>query len=217
MNQALLDSLYATARGLPVTLAIWLAAVVLGMAGGFLIGAFRFFAPRILAWPLVVAVEAVRGTPFLVQCFLLYFGGPFMGLDLTPIMAGLVALSLYGAAYFSEVFRAGFMAVPPGQLEVARMLGLSRPQSVLRIMLPVMALGVLPSLANLAVILIKETAVLSIITVPELTFRVQAVGTASFAFAETTLVLALVYWALAELTAWGARVTERRIERALAA
>jgi len=107
--------------------------------------------------------------------------------------------------------------VPPGQLEVARMLGLSRFQAVLRIMLPVMALGVLPSLANLCVILIKETAVLSIITVPELTFRVQGVGTATFAFAETMLVLALVYWALAELTAWGARAAERRIERALAA
>ena len=217
MMQALSDSLVATAQGLPVTLAIWLAAVLLGMAGGFLIGALRFFAPAALAWPLVVAVEAVRGTPFLVQCFLLYFGGPYMGLDLSPVTAGLVALSVYGAAYFSEVFRAGFMAVPPGQLEAARLLGLSRRQAVLRIMLPVMALGVLPSLANLAVILIKETAVLSIITVPELTFRVQGVGTSTFAFAETTLVLALVYWALAELTAWGARATERRIERALAA
>jgi polar amino acid transport system permease protein len=217
MTEALLDSLWAAGRGLPLTLAIWLAAVALGMAAGFLIGALRFFAPRVVTLPLAAAVEAVRGTPFLVQCFLLYFGGPYMGIDLAPITAGLVALAVYGAAYFSEVFRAGFMAVPPGQLEVARMLGLSRIQAVLRIMLPVMALGVLPSLANLAVILIKETAVLSIITVPELTFRVQAVGTARFAFAETTLVLALAYWALAEVTAWGARATERRIERALAA
>ena len=72
-------------------------------------------------------------------------------------------------------------------------------------------------MANLAVILIKETAVLSIITVPELTFRVQGVGTSTFAFAETTLVLALVYWGLVEATAMLARATERRIERALAA
>jgi len=217
MMQALQDSLVATAQGLPVTLFIWTASVALGMAGGFVVGALRFFSPWPLALPLSMAVEAVRGTPFLVQCFLLYFGGPFIGIDLAPLTAGLLALSVYGAAYFSEVFRAGFMAVPPGQLEVARMLGLSRFQAVLRIMLPVMALGVLPSLANLCVILIKETAVLSIITVPELTFRVQGVGTATFAFAETMLVLALVYWALAELTAWGARAAERRIERALAA
>lgn len=214
---ALRDSLWATAQGLPVTLAIWLAAVAAGMALGFVVGALRFFGGRALAWPLAAAVETVRGIPFLVQCFLLYFGGPFVGIDLSPVMAGFVALSVYGAAYFSEVFRAGFLAVPPGQLEAARMLGLSRPQTVLRIMLPVMALGVLPSLANLAVILIKETAVLSIITVPELTFRVQGVGTATFAFAETTLVLALVYWALVEGTAWGARGLERRIERAMAA
>ena len=216
MIQALRDSLWATAQGLPVTLAIWLAAVAAGTTLGFLVGACRFFAPR-LSWPLAVLVECVRGVPFLVQCFLLYFGGPFIGVDLSPVMAGFVALSLYGAAYFSEVFRAGFLAVPPGQLEAARMLGLSRPATVLRIMLPVMALGVLPSLANLAVILIKETAVLSIITVPELTFRVQGVGTATFAFAETTLVLALVYWALVEGTAMAARGLERRIGRALAA
>ena len=217
MIQALRDSLWATVQGLPVTLAIWLAAVAAGMVLGFVVGAGRFFAPRMAAWPLAAMVETVRGVPFLVQCFLLYFGGPFIGIDLSPVMAGFVALSVYGAAYFSEVFRAGFMAVPPGQLEAARLLGLSRPATVLRIMLPVMALGVLPSLANLAVILIKETAVLSIITVPELTFRVQGVGTATFAFAETTLVLAVVYWALVEGTAVATRSLERRIERALAA
>lgn len=211
------ESLSAAARGLPVTLAIWLSAVAAGMALGFLVGAARFFAPRLLSAPLVAVVEVVRGTPFLVQCFLLYFGGPFIGIDLSPPVAGFAALSVYGAAYFSEVFRAGFMAVPPAQLEAARLLGLSRTQTVLRIMLPVMALGVLPALANLAVILIKETAVLSIITVPEFTFRMQAVGSASFAVVETTLVLALGYWALVEATAWAARRVEKRIERALAA
>lgn len=211
------ESLLAAAHGLPVTLAIWLSAVAAGMALGFLVGAARFFAPRLLGAPLVAVVEVVRGTPFLVQCFLLYFGGPFVGIDLSPPVAGFVALSVYGAAYFSEVFRAGFMAVPPAQQEAARLLGLSRTQTVLHIMLPVMALGVLPALANLAVILIKETAVLSIITVPEFTFRMQAVGSASFAVVETTLVLALGYWALVEATAWAARRVEKRIERALAA
>jgi polar amino acid transport system permease protein len=217
MIQALADSFGAAALGLPLTLAIWIAGVATGLLLGFVVGAVRFFAPAALSWPLAAAVEAVRGVPFLVQCFLLYFGGPFVGIDLTPIVAGWVALSVYGAAYFSEVFRAGFMAVPPGQLEAARMLGIPRNQAVLRIMLPMMALAVLPSLANLAVILIKETAILSIITVPELTFRVQGVGSATFAFAETTLVLALVYWALVEATALAARAAERRIAQALAA
>lgn len=217
MMAALADSFLAAARGLPLTIAIWGAGVATGLVLGFLVAALRFFAPLALSWPLAAAVEAVRGVPFLVQCFLLYFGGPFIGIDLSPIMAGWVALSVYGAAYFSEVFRAGFLSVPPGQLEAARMLGIPRHQAVLRIMLPMMALAVLPSLANLAVILIKETAILSIITVPELTFRVQGVGSATFAFAETTLVLALVYWALVEATAWASRHTERRIARALAA
>jgi len=210
-------SLYAALQGMPVTIGIWLASVATGLVSGFAIGAFRYFAPAPLTWPVVAVVEAVRGTPFLVQCFLLYFGGPYVGIDLTPVVAGWVALSVYACAYFSEVFRAGFLAVPPGQLEVARLLGLTRVQSTFRIVLPVMVLGVLPSLANLAVILVKETAILSIITVPELTFRVQGVGSATFAFAETTIVLALFYWALVEATALSARHLERRIERALAA
>ncbi|WP_376090242.1 amino acid ABC transporter permease [Roseomonas sp. CCTCC AB2023176] len=209
-----LDTLDAVARGLPLTVAIWLASVTTGLAAGLFVAIARHFGPAPLNWLLLAIVEVVRGIPFLVQAFLLYFGGPFIGLDLTPIVAGWLALSVYAAAYFSEVFRAGFRAIPPGHTEAARLLGLTTPQTVARILLPEMALAVLPALANLSVILIKETAILSIITVPELTFTVSGVGSATFAFAQTTLALALGYWLLVELTAWAARRLERAIARA---
>lgn len=208
------ETLWAVARGLPLTVGIWLAAVATGLIAGLLVAIARHFGPAPLNVALLTVVEVVRGVPFLVQAFLLYFGGPFIGLDLTPIVAGWLALSIYAAAYFSEVFRAGFRAIPPGHVEAARLLGLNTPQTVTRILLPEMALGVLPALANLAVILIKETAILSIITVPELTFTVSGVGSATFAFAQTTAALALGYWFLVELTAWAARRLERAIARA---
>ncbi|WP_426959785.1 amino acid ABC transporter permease [Muricoccus radiodurans] len=208
------ETLWAVARGLPLTVGIWLASVATGVVVGVLIGCFRHFGPRPVNALLAVLVETVRGVPFLVQAFLLYYGGPFIGLDLTPILAGWLALSIYAAAYFSEVFRGGFRAIPPGHTEAARLLGLSTPQTIARILLPEMALSVLPALANLAVILVKETAILSIITVPELTFTVSGVGSATFAFAQTMAALAIGYWILVELTAWGARALERAIARA---
>lgn len=73
---------------LPLTLAIWLAGVACGLAMGFVIGAVRFFGPAALTWPLATPVEAARGMPFLVQCFLLNVGGPFIGIGLTSILAG---------------------------------------------------------------------------------------------------------------------------------
>ena len=213
----LVQALEAGLRGLPVTLILWVGGVVLGLMFGLLVACARHFGPRPVNWLLAIPVEVVRGTPFLVQCFLLYFGGPFIGLDLSAPVAGLLALSVYGAAYFSEIFRAGFAAIPKGHTEAARLLGISTWQNIIRIQLPEMALAVIPALVNLAVILSKETAVLSIITVPELTFTVMGVGSATFAYAQALAVLAAGYWIIVEVTAFGARRLEARIARALGA
>ena len=150
---------------------------------------------------LLAYVELFRGTPFLVQLFLLYFGGPYAGLSLDALPAGLLALSVYGGAYFSEVFRAGFEAVPRGHVEAAECAGFIRAQIVRRILLPEMAMLVLPASVNIAVSLLKDTAVLSVITVPELTLTVSALGTEFYAFVEALFLLALGYWGLVEIAA----------------
>ncbi|WP_172330866.1 amino acid ABC transporter permease [Mangrovicoccus sp. HB161399] len=197
--------------GLGVTILIWVAGTILAAALGFLVATARRYGGRLADLVLSVPVEVLRGTPFLVQIFLLYFGGPYIGLRLDPIAAGLLGLSVYGAAYYAEIFRAGFQSVPPGHSEAADCVGLTRIQTILHVQLPEMALLVLPPSMNMAVILLKETALLSLITVPEMTMTVQAIGSQQYAFVESIVVLALVYWALVELANFLGRVAERRL------
>jgi polar amino acid transport system permease protein len=151
-----------------------------------------------------------------VQLFLLYYGGPSIGLTLEPMTAGVLGLGLYGSAYFAEAFRSGFQSVPPGHLEAASCLGLSRWQAVLRIQVPQMLVLIVPALTNLIIVLSKETAVLSIVTVPELTFVLTGIGSATFAFVETLLALCVCYLALVELTSRAGMWAEARIARFMA-
>jgi polar amino acid transport system permease protein len=198
---------------LGVTVEVWLASLAGAVVIGFAAAVGRRYGPRWLDWALLAYVELFRGTPFLVQLFLLYFGGPYAGLSLDALPAGLLALSVYGGAYFSEVFRAGFEAVPRGHVEAAECAGLSRGQIMRRILLPEMAVLVAPASVNLAVSLLKDTAVLSVITVPELTLTVSALGTEFYAFVEALFLLALGYWGLVEIAAALGRVAERRLQR----
>lgn len=203
----------AILSGLKVTLVIWIASTVLGAGLGFAVAAARRFGPAPLGSLLRAFVEVLRGTPFLIQIFLLYFGGPFIGISLDPIPAGLLGLTVYASAYYSEIFRAGFQAVPTGHVEAAECVGLTRPQIVRRILMPEMTLLVLPQCVNMAIVLVKETAVLSIITVPEMTLVIGAIGSQLYAFVESMFLLALFYWALVELCGWSGRWAENRLSR----
>ena len=196
-----------------VTAAIWAASALLGIALGFGIALARRFAPRPVDLALKLVVEVVRGSPFLVQLFLLYYGGPYLGLSLDPVPAGLLALSVYGAAYYSEILRGGFAAVPAGHVEAAACLGFTRAQTVRRVEIPEMAALVLPALVNMTILLLKETAVLSIITVPELTMAISAIGSETYRFVEALFLLALFYWGLVELCGTLGRAAESRLAR----
>ena len=198
---------------LGVTLSVSIVSLIGAALLGFLVAVARRYGPRWLGFALGAYVEVFRGTPFLVQLYLLYFGGPYAGLSLDAIPAGLLALSVYGAAYFSEIFRAGFEAVPRGHVEAGECLGLGRAQIVTRILLPEMTMLVLPAAVNMAIILMKETAVLSVVTVPELTMTISAIGTEFYAFVECLFLLALFYWALTEVCAWLGRISEARLSR----
>ena len=200
-------------HALGVTLLVWIVSLAGACMLGFVVAVARRFGPRWLDWILSSYVELFRGTPFLIQLFLLYFGGPYAGLSLDAIPAGIVGLSVYGAAYFSEIFRSGFEAVPPGHVEAAECSGLNRAQILRRILLPEMTMLVLPSSINMAVIVLKETAVMSVITVPELTLTISAIGTEFYAFVESLFLLALFYWGLVEICGWLGRIGERRLAR----
>ncbi len=211
--EALTDALPEILDGLWLTIFMWLAGSALAPLLGLVVALARRFGPSWIDRPLRAVVEVIRGTPFLVQMFLLYYGGPFIGLDLEPTTAGLLGLTLYGAAYFSEILRGGLIAVSKGHVEAALCVGLDRMQIIRRILLPEMTLLVLPASINMIIVLLKETAVLSIITVPELTMAVTGFGSANFAFTQAALVLALCYWSLTELSGLVGRALERRLAR----
>ncbi|MBK5922976.1 amino acid ABC transporter permease [Rhodovulum sulfidophilum] len=197
--------------GFGLTLLTWVLGTAGGLVLGFLMEMARRFGPRIwVGWPIRAYVEFIRGTPFLVQLFVLYYGGPLIGLRLDALPAGVLGLSLYGAAYFTEILRAGFDAVPKGQIEAARAIGLPGRTIVWRIMLPVMMVSALPALVNFAIILTKETVILSMITVPEIMFQTQTMMSETFAFVLPILILALFFWGFVEVISRFGRRLERR-------
>ncbi|HRO16062.1 MAG TPA: amino acid ABC transporter permease [Paracoccus sp. (in: a-proteobacteria)] len=205
-------------RGFGMTVMCWALGTVFGMALGLAIALAQRYGGRALRWPLQVYIEVIRGTPFLVQLFLLYYGGRMIGLRLDPLPAGLVGLTIYGSPYFAEIFRSAFRAVPLGQIEAARAIGLTEPTIVRRILLPVGLVSALPALVNFSIILTKETVILSIITVPELMYQTQRMSTETFRYLEANLALALFFWGLVEVISrvgrrFEARITKHLIER----
>jgi polar amino acid transport system permease protein len=203
----------AIVSGAGVTIMIWILGTIAAAIIGFLMAVARQYGGVLVDKALGAIVAVLRGTPFLIQIFLVYYGGPFVGLDLDPLPAGLIGISIYGAAYFSEIFRSGFQAVPKGHIEAGECVGLTRGQIVWRILLPEMTMLVLPPSVNMVVILMKETAVLSIITVPELTATLSAIGSQQYAFVEALSALALFYWVLVEVTGWLGNLAETKLSR----
>jgi polar amino acid transport system permease protein len=207
------DHLGDIGSGFLVTLGTWSSGVVLGIALGMLIAVAQVFGNRLVRAPLRVFIELIRSTPFLVQLFLVYYGGPSFGLSLDPIPAGILGLAVYGSVYFAEIFRSGFESVARGQLEAADCLGITRLQCIWRIQVPQMLVIILPALVNMITVLCKETAVLSIITIPELTMVLTGIGSETFAFVETLLMLCIGYLILVEACSRLGMLLETRVGR----
>lgn len=197
--------------GFGLTVLCWAIGTLCSIVLGLLIALAQRYGPRWLRWIITIYVEVIRGTPFLVQLFVLYYGGPFVGLRLDAIPAGLLGLTLYGSPYFAEIFRSGFNAVAIGQIEAARAMGMAEFAIIRRILLPLALVSALPALVNFAIILTKESVVLSIITVPELRYQVDRMITETFRYFEANLALALFFWGLVEVISRLGRWLERRV------
>jgi polar amino acid transport system permease protein len=197
-------------HGLELTVVVWVLGSAIGIVGGFLLGFALSLSRRALTLPIRLYIEFFRGTPLLLQLFIAYYGGPAIGIALDAFTVGVLGLGLYGAAYFAEIFRAGFASVPRDQLDAARSFGIRRQDRIRYILLPQMLVLVVPPSTNMLIILLKDTAILSIVTVPELTFEVTGMSIETFAFIEPFLVLAIVYWGLTEFTSYCGRRAELR-------
>lgn len=205
----------ALLRGFGVTILCWAAGCLIGMALGFMLMLLRQVPVKPLRWVIRAYIEVIRGTPFLIQLFLLYSGGPSIGLRLEATTAGILGLGIYGSAYFAEIFRAGYQAVPKGQVEAALSLGMSYGSILRRVIVPAMLVSTIPAIVNMMAILTKETVVLSIITVPELMYEMQTMAAETFATFETIVGMALFYWLLVEVVSRLGRRLEARVTRFL--
>lgn len=196
--------------GFAVTILCWAAGGALGLVLGFAIALIRRLKLAPLNWLIRIFIEIFRGTPFLVQLFLLYSGGPSIGLKLSATAAGVLGLALYSSAYFAEIFRAGFAAVPAGQIEAAVSVGMAPLDTMMRVMLPGALIAAVPAIVNMLIILSKETVVLSIITVPELMYQVQTMAAETFTAFDAIFGMAVFYWLLVEVVSrLGARIEAR--------
>lgn len=197
--------------GLGNTVMFCSISIVAGFFLAVAVALCRLSRRRFLQWPAVGFVEVIRNTPFLVQAFIVYFAFPSLGIRLDAVTAGILVLSCYGAAYFSESIRGAINSVPKGQLESARAVGMSYLRGMRRIVFPQMLGYLIPSLTNQMIGVIKESALLSVITVPELTMSAQVVLGVSFSPVETYIMVALLYWALTAVLAAGMLHVERRV------
>lgn len=158
------------AEGLALTLALTGLGLLAGLPLGLAVALGRRVRFRPLAWLFAAYVEGLRGTPLLVQIIFIYYALPqLLGVDLAPMLAAVLALTLNSSAYVAEIFRAGIASVDPGQSEAARALGMSQAQAMRHVILPQAVRNVLPPLTNEGIALLKDSSLVSIIGMAELT------------------------------------------------
>lgn len=215
--QSALDALPTLLRATPTTLGFALAAMGLGLPLGFLVALSRLSRFAALRGVSSVFVSFIRGTPLLVQIFVIYYGLPSLGLTLNPVAGGVIALTLNAAAYLSETIRAAILSIPKGQREAATSLGLTGSQTMRLIILPQAARVALPSLSNTLIGLVKDTSLVSVITVVELLRSAQLVIARTFEPFGPYLAAALIYWVISSLLELVQRALERRFARGTAA
>ena len=197
-------------KGLWVTIYLSVASSILGLLLGLLTGLCRIsknFALRSLA---TIYVELIRGTPLLVQIFIFYF---FIGtvLNLDRMVAGIGALGIFAGAYIAEIVRAGIQSIPRGQMEAARSLGMTLPQAMRHIILPQAFKRTLPPMAGQFISLIKDSSLVSVIAITDLTKSGREVITSSFATFEVWFVVAALYLVVTSVLSQVVFWMERRL------
>ncbi|WP_315128268.1 amino acid ABC transporter permease [Comamonas antarctica] len=197
---------------------IWLSALVipLGAAAGLALAlalALTQSRRRWLRWSLIGYIDFFRAFPPLVLLILIYFGGPFLGLELGKVAAVALAFVLNNASYYAEVFRAGLEGVARGQMEAARSTGLTRAQAVRLVLIPQAVRNVLPDLVGNSIEVVKLTSIASVVAMPEL-LRAARDAQSLVYNPSPVMLAALMYLALLwPLTRWLGRLEHRRASR----
>lgn len=212
-----LDSLWPIVRGgLLGTIPLSLASFVLGLAIALVVALMRIGSNRVLSWIGRVYISLVRGTPLLVQLFVIFYGLPSIGVTLNPWICAIIAFSVNVGGYAAEIIRASILSVPRGQWEAGYTIGMSRGKTLRRLILPQAARVSVPPLSNTFISLVKDTSLASLITVTELFRRAQEVAAFSQQFMLLYLEAALVYWVVCLVLSAGQSKIEERLDRYVA-
>ena len=199
--------------GAVMTVIVTAGAFVASILLGLLLAAFRTSESKALRALAHVYVEVFRSVPVLTQLFIIYFGLASIGIRLSPIPAAFVGFGLNGGAYLTEVFRSGIEAIARGQTEAAQAIGMTKLMALRIIILPQAIRVVIPTLANFAIGLLKETSLASAVAAPELSFRANMLVQETYLSTQIYIVVALLYLAISLPLSSFSRALERRAAR----
>ncbi|EIK98440.1 amino acid ABC transporter permease [Pseudomonas sp. M47T1] len=208
-----LDSAPFLLKGAEFTVLLSLGGMFFGLLLGFGLALMRLSRFMMLRGISRVYVSFFRGTPLLVQLFVIYYGLPQIGIELDPLPAALIGFSLNMAAYVCEILRAAISSVDRGQWEAAASIGMTRGQTLRRAILPQAARTALPPLGNSFISLVKDTALAATIQVPELFRQAQLITARTFEVFTMYLAAALIYWVLASALSVLQNHLEARVNR----
>lgn len=186
-------------NGVWTTLLVSAVAIPVGLGLGIIICFMRISSNVVFKWTAISYIEIIRNVPLLILIFMVFYALPFYGIRLGGLTTGIICLSIYGGAYFAEIFRGGIQSVPKGQFEACEALGLQYGFYMRRVILPQLFQYIIPPGTNISLTMIKESSLLSMITVAELTYAAHDINGRTFTPVETFTTIAMVYWLISTL------------------
>uniref|UniRef100_UPI00403EA770 amino acid ABC transporter permease n=1 Tax=Paenibacillus sp. FSL W8-0194 TaxID=2921711 RepID=UPI00403EA770 len=197
--------------GVQYTLLLAVIGVFCGFILGMLVSLLRMSRIRVLRFIGSIWVEFLRGTPMLVQLFIIHYGLVSFGIKFSAIESGAITLTINSSAYLAEIFRAGIQGVDKGQAEAARSLGMSKAMTMRHIVLPQAVKSVLPAIGNEFITIIKESSIVSFIGVGDLMYQAGAVNTITYDYLKPLLIIAVIYFIMTFLLSKLLGLFERRL------
>ena len=179
--------------GLQITFKVSLICLLIGMVIGFPVALVRVYGPKWLRWFVTAYVEIFRGTPVLVQLFLIYFGLPQFGITFSAFTSAYLAIGLNSGAYQSEYFRGAIQAISSGQMMAARSIGMTRLQAIRHVIIPQAFRFAIPSWSNEAVSMVKISSIVYLIAVPEMLYVAKVLMSKYYNPMQTYILVGLVY------------------------
>lgn len=200
-------------RGLWVTLQATVLGFAIALVVGLILALLRMAPSRIVSWPVAVFLEFVRDTPLLVQLYFLFFVLPEFGITLPAFLTGAIALGIQYCGYTAEVYRAGIEAIPRGQWEAATALNMPARLTYRHVVVPQAIPRIVPALGNYLVSMLKDTAILSAITVLEMLSVAKIIGDRTFRYFTPLTMVGALFLIVTLASAWLVRIVEKRLPK----